>query len=87
MGLFSWVGRDWRANLFYLWTTFSGLPPRLPLALEAAFLARLVDSPPTWPNLDAILVTLPGWGLGGSLGSAPRVSPTASPCSCSVVVV
>ncbi len=30
--------------------TFFGLPPSLPLAREAAFLAGLLDFPPMWPS-------------------------------------
>jgi len=31
-----------------------GLPPSRPLALDAAFFAKLLDFPPAWPSLDAI---------------------------------
>ncbi len=31
-----------------------GLPPSRPLALDAAFFAKLFDLPPAWPSLDAI---------------------------------
>lgn len=38
----------------YRSTAFLGRPPRLPFALDAAFLALLLDLPPSWPNRDAI---------------------------------
>jgi len=46
-------GRDWPGRI-YRPTAFRGLPPNLPFLLDATFLARLLDWPPTWPSLDAI---------------------------------
>src|SRR5712691_11584318 len=39
--------------------SFLGLPPSLPLALDAACLAALLDLPPACPSLDAIQVRDP----------------------------